>query len=251
MATLSLGTNDLYSHVIKIGVDVYPPIQIPKEQTKLSVFADGARNRWPTLFDKVEASSSEFIMSKVFRAHDSEATTAYPTFVLTPRGPVFACPLLIPPPMGETGSENEYMELLPDIRDTFLRSVGGRNCLRIGFIRELLFNTGQTSCTGLLTRETTFAGAHLKRGNCLYVYQDDTCNVRITIEPGEIARTTQLSIGHAVSQDEGYGLKIALDVNNHQLHTLTETEMEEILARAGSLWPDQLLEYINAMEIPQ
>lgn len=249
MPALSLGTSDLLSHVIKIGIDTYPPIQISIEQTKLGTFADEARNRWPQLFDKLESSSSEFIMSKVFRGrHDSGGTTAYPTFVLAPRGPVFAYPLLLPPPIGATGSsEDEYMELFPDLRDTFLRSVGGRDCLRIGLVRELLFNTGETSCMGLLARETSFANADLRGGKCLYLYRDDRCNVRITIEPGEIGTTTQLPVGQTVTQKKGQGLKVELDVNNLQLHALDEAEIEDVLTRARGLWPGRLLEYLNSL----
>ncbi len=248
MSTLSLGTDDLISHVIKIGIDAFPPIQIPDEQTKLSVFADEVRNRWPELFDKLEASSSEFVLSKVFRAPtDSRTTATVPTFVLTPRGPVFIKPLLLPPPGGEVGTEQEYMELFPDLRDTFLRSVGGRDCLRIGLVRELLFGTGQTACYGLLTPEASFAEATLTGGKGIYVYRDDNCNVRITLDAVEIGRTTQLQIGQTVRQPQGHGLTVILDVNNHKLGALSDADMEGVLDHARSLWPDQLLEYINRL----
>lgn len=248
MSTLSLGPDDLISHVIKIGIDTYPSIQIPDVQTKLSVFADEWRRRWPALFDKLETSSSEFVITKVFRAPtDSRPTATAPTFVLTPRGPVFIRPILIPPPIGEVGTEEEYIELFPDLRETFLRSVGGPDCLRIGLVRELLFDTGQTACYGLLTPEASFAEATLIGGKGIYVYRDDNCNVRITLDAVEIGRTTQLPIGQTVTQPQSHGLTVILDVNNHQLRALSDADMEQVLDRARSLWPAPLLEYINAL----
>lgn len=248
MSRLSLGPNDLISHVIKIGLDTYPSIQIPDVQTKLSVFADEVRNRWPRLFDKLEISSSEFVISKVFRAPtDSRTTAIVPTFALAARGPVFVRPLLLPPPIGEVGTEEEYIELLPDLRDTFLRCVGGPDCLRIGLIRELVFLTGQTACYDLLTSKASFAEATLIGGMGTYVYRNDTCNVRITLDAVQIGKTTQLPIGRTVTQPQGHGLKVILDVNNHELRALSDADMEQVLEFARSLWPGQMLEYINRL----
>lgn len=249
MATLSLGTEDLLLHVLKIGIDTYPPVQIPTEQTKLGAFADEARNQWPELFDKLESSSSEFVMSKVFHGpKGSGPVGAARTFVLTPRGPGFICPLILPPPVGNTGrSEDEYLELFPDLRATFLRSVGGRDCIRIGLVREMWFNTGQTACTELLVPEKSFAEADLEGGKCLYVYRDKKCNVRITIEPGQIGRAIQLAVGKTVTETQAQGLKVELDVNNHELRALSDDDMEGVLSRGRSLWPDLLLKYLNTL----
>ena len=43
------------------------------------------------------------------------------------------------------------------------------------------------------------------------------------------------------------GLAVVLDVNNHELRALENAEMEAVLEFAGSLWPDQMLEYINEL----
>lgn len=248
MSTLSLGPNDLVSHGIRIGIDTYPSIQIPDVQTKLSVFADEVRNRWPVLFDKLEASSSEFVISKVFRSPtDSRTTTTAPTFALAARGPVFYRPLLLPPPVGEVGNEEDYIELFPELREAFLRSVGGPDCLRIGLVRELLFGTGQTACYEFLTPEASFAEATLIGGMGVYVYRNGSCNVRITLDAVTISRTTQLPVGQTVTQAQGHGLKVTLDVNNHDLRALSDADMEGVLDYARSFWPDRMLEYVNRL----
>lgn len=248
MEALQLTTNDIIQHVVKIGIDTYPPVDIAVEQTKLGVFSDEVRSRWPELFDRMESSSTDFVISKAFRAKSDSRTTAMaPTFGLTPRGPVFIAPLQLPPPMGEVGSEDEYMDLFPELRQTFLSSVGGRDCLRIGFVRELVFDTGQVPCHGLLCQQESFAGAQLKGTKSLCGYRDEQCNVRITIESAEIARTTRLPIGQSVTQEQGHGLKVELDVNNHELRALDEGDMETVLSRARALWPEALLEYLNSL----
>ena len=246
-----ISTNDLIGHFIKLGMDIYPPIAIPMERTKLSVFGDEACSRWPSLFDKVEAGSTEFSMSKAFSAEtDPRVTATVRTFALTDRGPVFIAPILLLPPGGQVGSEEEFMDRFPEVRSAFLRSVGGRDCLRIGLIRELVFTTGQTSCTDLLTSQTSFAEASLIGGKNLLLYRDDLCNVRITLEPVQLGATTRLAIGQEVREERGNGLKVQLDVNNHGLdglRALEDADMQQVFDRATSLWPDELLEYINAL----
>ena len=245
---LSLGTNDLLSHVIKIGIDTYPQINIAIEQTKLSVFADEARNRWPQLFNRLEASSTEFVMHKVVRQTDTQPPVTHPTLALSPRGPIFICPLLAPPPVGPTGfDEDEYMELFPDLRDTFLRSVGGPDCLRIGLVRELIFDTGQARCFEILTSSTTFQEAELIGAKGIHVFRDKECNVRITVDTVEIGRATQLPVGKTVTEQHAHGLAVSLDVNNHRLRALEETDIENVLTRARGFWPEQLLQYLNSL----
>ncbi len=252
MASLNLSIEDLDIHVVKMGLDIHPPLVIGEERTRLHIFADKARDELPRLYDKVVESNTEFTISGTFGKKDPVASPSavVPTFAMTNRGPVFVFPLRLPV-IGATGLEEEELLLQFDmVRKLFFSSLPSRDCLRIGLIREVVFRTGATPCIELLTANRSLGGAALTGGQKVLVYKDEKCNVRISIEPGEVALQTTLPVGKKMTQPAGYGLQVVLDVNNHELHTLTDDQINEILERASSFWPDVLLEYLNTMGAP-
>lgn len=244
-----ISINDLKHHVIKIGLDAYPPVVIPIERTKLGVLGEEYCRRWPDLFERLEASSTEFSISKTYGAEaDPRLRVTIPTFVLVDRGPVFVAPLLLAPPGGKIGDEDKFLEVFPLLLETFRGAVGGRDFLRIGLVRELVFDTGKTPCAGMLIEQHDFAGATLIGEQGLFTYRDKECNVRITIQPVQIATMTRLPVGGQVTQGHNHGLKVNIDVNNHQLRALGEADMNNVLERARSLWPEPLLQFLNALK---
>lgn len=252
MASLHLSVEDLDIHVVKIGLDIHPPLVIGDERTRLHIFADKARDEIPHLYDKVVESNTEFTISGTFgkKDHAGSPSAVVPTFAMTNRGPVFIFPLRLPV-IGATGLEEEELLLEFElVRKLFFSSLPSRDCLRVGLIREVGFRTGATPCIELLKANRSLGGAELAGGQKLLVYRDGTCNVRISIEPGEVAVQTILPVGKKMTKPAGYGLQVALDVNNHELHTLTEDEINGILERGASFWPDVLLDYLNTMGAP-
>ncbi len=249
MEPLSLSVRDVCLHVVKFGIDIYPPPAIRDERTRLNMFYEAARDRWPKLFDRLVASDTEFRISRGFRRKpDVEGPTSTgDTFVLTNRGPVFVFPLLLPEPVGATGLEATYLDDFAALRELFFSALPDRKILRLGLVRELVFATGQTPCLGLLHTAPAFAGASLQGGNVLFHYRDDKCNVRIALAPAEITKSTQLPVGQRIEQREGYGLQVQLDVNNSDLRRpLEATDIQEVVERATGLWSEPLLEYLNA-----
>jgi hypothetical protein len=247
METNVLGTSDLLHHLVKFGIDVYEPIDIDSERTRLNVFYEEARNRWSDMFEKLLASPTEFKISKEF-AQRSGKPPSIPidTFVLTQRGPVLVVPVRLPPPIGATGLEDKIVDLFDGVRELFFAALGvKRQCLRVGMVRELVFDTGETQCQHLIATQSSFAGADLVGGKRLLVFRDAKCNLRIELEPLEIAKTVQLPVGTNVQQHAGYGVRVLLDVNNAVFKPLGTADMKEILERASSLWPDELLKFVN------
>lgn len=247
MEDLSLSASDLIHQVVKFGLDVYPPIEIPKERTRLNIFYEEARTRYPTVFDQLVASDTEFRISKEFRpqAQMIGAAVRADTFIITNRGPVFSFPLLLPQPVGATGLETQHLELFPLVRSLFFSAIAERKIMRIGLIRELLFDTGQSPCNRVISDHQDFAGAPLVGGNRVIAYRDALCNVRISVEPAEVMKTTRLAVGTEVTERHSYGLHVLLDVNNHQLKPLEDADIQQVLDRATGLWPDELLKYLR------
>ncbi len=246
MAGLSLTTEDVVGHVVKLGMDIYPPIQIPTQRTKLNIFYEEVRSRHPALFEKLVISDTEFVISKEFRSPtQADARATVQTFALTPRGPVFIFPLMLPAPIGATGLGQNYLVSFDELRKAFFVAIPGLDCLRLGLIRELIFSTGQTTGHSLIGRQSSFAGATLVGSEITRVYRDAKFNHKLSIATVEMSRQTKLITGQTIQAPAGFGITVALDVNNHVLRPLGEADMTEVIERANSLWPEELLGYLG------
>ncbi len=243
---ISLSLSDVLTHVVKFGIDIYPPISYREEQTRLNIFYDEMRSIQPQLFQKVHASAQEFKVFADFRAPNDEAKrVTVSTFDLTSRGPVFVYPLKCPPPIGDTAIADDYLELFTQARSMFFRAIPGRQSLRLGLIREVVFGTGDEAVNTFFARQAALANAVLTGGKSVRVYQDDRHNHRIVIDSVEIARETRLAVGTTVSEPTEHGLQITLDVNNEAIRPLEEADIQQVIERANSLWPDELLSYLS------
>ena len=247
MDKLPLTLDDLAIHVVTIGVDVFPPIEIASERTRLNMFYEEACNRWKDMFERIVASESEFTISKTFKHRPEIQGQAVEcnTFALTNRGPVFIFPLRLPDPTGVTDLESDYRERFKQIRQLFFSAILERKVMRVGLVREVILSTGETPYLEVLSDEDTFSGAKLVGGNLRLQYRDDKCNVIVQIEPAEIMKTTKIPVGQPITQRQSYGLRVRLDVNNAEILPLSEDAIEEVLDRADSFWPDVLLDYVN------
>ena len=247
MNAIELSESDLRQHIVKIGFDIFPQIDIANERTRLNMYAEGCIQRFPHLFERLISGTNEFRISRAISKAKAGLAPTIDTLAITPRGPVFTFPVKILGPTGECVFESEahYRQDFSECSDLFFSLLPNRQKMRIGLVRELLFTTGQTSCVEALTTRTEFAGAALHGGQSLLVYRDEKYNVRIKIMPAQLMEATSLPVGATVRQDAGYGVQVVLDVNNAQLRPLEKADMEEVLDRADGLWPERLLEYLT------
>lgn len=246
----SLSLTDLCQHSVTFGMDIYPPIEIPQERTRLNMFYEEASQRWNGLFDRLVTSDTEFRISKKFQKSPEVAAPSYSidTFVLTNRGPVFVFPLLLDEPVGDTGLEETCLDRFKEIHELFFQAIPNRRIMRVGLIRDLIFNTGSAPCQELIAEQTSFAEAKLMGGKAVFKYRDQKHNHNILVEPMSRVRTTQLAAGPTVNEPAGYGVHVQLDVNNSVMQrALEESDIQEVIDRATSLWPDKLLEYIEGL----
>lgn len=243
----SFTIGDLQQHIVQYGIDVYPQVEIRNERTRLNIFFEEASKRWPQLYEGLTVSDTEFRISRKFPAQPSEQgrSAQVDTFTMTPRGPVFTFPLLLPEPVKETGLEPECSDLFDSVRKLFFSAIAQRQVMKIGLIREVIFGTGNTPCLGMLTKQAELGKATLVGEKSFFLYQDSLCNVRVELESVQAHKTTQLPVGTSVRESAGYGLRVRLDVNNREIRPLQEADIQQVLERAGSLWPDATIEYLN------
>lgn len=250
MEPVSLTTNDLCHHVVTFGMDIWRPVDLPNEQTRMNMFFEEAKQQRGNLFDQLIISSTEFRISKKFRKRDDLERPSYQfdTFALTDRGPVFIFPLMLPPPIGDTNLEESYLDDFNHLRGLFFDAIPQRAVMRVGLVRDLVFSTGSNKREGLLTGQTSFAKAALVGGSSIHKYRNEKCNHNILVEPVTFTRTTRLGVGATVNEPTGYGVHVRLDVNNAEVRQpLQETDIRGVLERATSLWPNELLEYLEVL----
>lgn len=247
MDDIRVSPNDVVHHVTSIGLDVYPPIEMKDERTRLNMFFEDVRERWPDMYEQLTTGESEFKISKPFRAKPGVQGPALPvdTFAVTARGPVFVFPLRLPDPVGQTDLENRFRDIFAEVRKTLWSAVPGHKIMRAGLVRDVIFLTGQTDCTFLVSKQSEWLGAKLVGGQRLIHYRDEKCNIRFEFSPGRIGKVTQLPVGAKVGEAVGFGLKVRLDVNNAEVRELQDVDIDEVIDRAIGFWPDKLLEYLS------
>lgn len=234
--------DDLQVHILKFGIDTFPPIEIPAERTRLNLFFEELTARWPDIYSQLIASSERFQISASF----GPARATIPTFELLPRGPVFLYPVKLQPPHGETNiSERAALETFAKARDIFARAVPGRKCMRVGLVREAVFGVEESLLHNAVTGQEALPGTKFVGGESLAAYRDDRCNVRIKIATVQIARQIAMPVGMSVTEPAGHGLHVELDVNNAEIRPLEDADIESIVERAASLWPNALVNYIK------
>jgi len=246
--TLSL--SDVQQHVVGFGLDVHPPIEMRSERTRLNLFFEDAREKFPELYEQLTSGEVNCRISKPFRKNPQMHGPAVvlETFVLTPRGPVFSFPISLPEPIGDTGLSENVCESFNQIRKMLWSAVPGHTILRVGLIRDVVFATGDTQYQGLVSRQPEWCGAGLVGGQRLFHYRDPKCNIRLECSPGRLHKTTQLPVGAKIDEPAGYALKVRLDVNNHEIRALQDADIDEVIERALGFWPDELLKYLSEFE---
>ena len=243
----SLSTGDLFQHVVKLGCDVYPPVVIRDERTRLNIFFEQIQNEYPNVYEQLVASNEKFEISKSYRTGPSSSPANVPTFVLVePRGPVFVFPILLPRELGgPTGLGEEYLEIFANARRFFAHAFPGRKLMRVGLVRELLFQTGDWDCRDLFGTPMQLSGAEFFDGEAINGFRDDQCNVRISFKKRTLSKSVRTPIGQEHIESLGNFLLVKLDVNNFDARPLDDADVDGIIERARSLWPDPLLEYLK------
>lgn len=249
MNPIRLTEGDLRQHIIKIGLDFFPPIEMANERTRLNMFAEEIIQRFPSLFERLVSSSDEFKVSRRLHMGATPQPRWVDSLTVTARGPVFTFPVLIAKPSGSPVLQRDYKEdELIECTKLLLSHLpvqqGNRQIIRAGMVRELVFMGGRSSFADALTSRASFAGAKLHGGRCDLGFHDDRCGIHLQIIPLTLMQSTPLPVGGTVQQGLGYGVQVILDVHNAQVRPLADDEVKGILDRATSLWPEALLSYL-------
>jgi hypothetical protein len=244
--------DDVLEHVESYGVDLLPPLDLSMETARAHAFFAELHGMWPHLFGSVTLGGAEFKISTVFHAQGGRQV-GWDTFAINPRGPVFSFPRHLSVLRENVDLRGaEPAEVFEQAFDQFLRTFPGRQALRLGVVRQVVFGTGQTDCTPWLgTRVLQFDAGRLTSAQCALTYCDETYNLRIQMDALQVLTQTHVPVmGQMVTNPSQFGLGVLLDVNNRDIRPLSTEEMRGIVTRAYGLWPRGLLTFLNQRRLP-
>ena len=239
---MTISLSDIGQHFVKFGIDVFPVITVAENRTRLNVFFEKGSAEHPDVFSRVLSGEREFRVSKRF-VLPSGGNIEVATFDMTARGPVFSLPLKLHD-VPATGFAANYFEKLSALRELFFQAFPELKKLRFGVVREAVFDTGADSCISVLGGPESFCNAQLAGGDVNLIFQDAQCNINIKLQAVRSARIAQLAVGPQL-EATGHGLSVQLDVNNKEIKPLESADLEVIVERAESLWPQPIIDLIT------
>jgi hypothetical protein len=237
-------------HVETIGIDVRPPIEIRTERLKIQDFYNRVSEDFPKLFESLVQGPQEFRIQKTIPI-PGKGQVDIATFTITPRGPVFVLPRILP-------NFDEDFVWAADLNADVIKCLGllreflpTLKVLRIGKVRELVFGTGGDDSDAIIRER--FGEAIPRNSEGLTVgwnEADEQYNRKVVLNAVRkhsvvIRSAGRIGTEHPEPKDE-FGIKAVLDINNRRLDKHLEAdELKIILDHADSWYEDRFLDRLN------
>lgn len=236
---------NISQHVVKFGVDVRPAISPKSDKAVLQDYCNWLIDQFPQAFETIVAGPRELRVQKTFVLADNKRIEL-PTFLLTPRGPVFTFPRrlfvndvqdIIIPDKGKI-----FRKALDELKNIF----ADKKTPRVGVVNELVFDTGEIDSVQILASSLKNELWKEKLKNLTIVIQVPTQgkNINIQIKPTHTAQPGKAGI--AVGENIRFGLIVNVDINNQQIKDdLTKAEINDIVTFADDYVSDELIKFLN------
>jgi hypothetical protein len=169
-----------------------------------------------------------------------------PTFILTPRGPVFTFPqrLFLDRPHDLDIGEHDriFRRIVEELRARF----ADRVIPRVGVVHEMVFDTGGINSIELVASnlKNELWRQNIRNLRILLETPRESKNINIEIRPTFLMRSGQpAEVPDATTQ---FGIIVNVDINNlHIRDSLTKAEINDILVFAGDFISDELIKFLN------
>jgi len=240
-------------HMIGIGVDVRPPIELSLDALRIQEFYNQVSEQFPNLFADLSQSKTEFKISKNIPIPGKGQITVS-TFTLTQRGPVFNFPITLPDLLDEHQWSKTLNEDVIKCLETFHRHLPGTQFFRIGKVRNLVFDCeGSDGPEVFRERFCPHAPEGSEELTVGWNDPDEDYNRKLTAKVVEKRRLIPKDVGGTIKpvmvpQGE-HGIEVTFDVNNRRLDKPLDGErMKFILDRADELHKKYLYELLKGEE---
>jgi hypothetical protein len=170
-----------------------------------------------------------------------------PTFVLTPRGPVFTLPERLyidrPHEISIEDKDKIFRKVFDELRTRFAE----RTIPRVGIIHEFVFDTGYVNSLDIVASSLKH-DLWRQRAKNLRLFIEapvEEKNVNIEIRPTFLQRSGPHTEPSAADNVQ-FGIIVNVDINNQQVTgDLTKAQINDILVFAGDFVPEGLIGFLN------
>lgn len=243
---LTLTLDDLETHFVRYGLDVFPPLDLRDDTTHAHELFRALNEQWRDLYQELTFSPANNQFSVFASFSGQKGAAKLGTLVFAPRGPVFRFPRRFPAPTGRVMTPNDLDSVFFGSLTEIRRCFAGLKVLRAGLVQEVIFSTGRTSpIPWLASRFGSIAGTEPRGGSVRLTYRDPRCSILISVETVETHRQVKLASGAELNEPTGFGLKVEFDVCNSEMKEQELQDIQMTLERAQSLWPAELLKFLN------
>ncbi|MHC4743214.1 MAG: hypothetical protein ACYS8Z_14965 [Planctomycetota bacterium] len=239
-------TDLISQHVVKYGVQIQPGIGLADEKMKLQDYCNWLIEQAPEAFETLLLGPNQLRVQKNF-ALPNKRRIDMPTFVLTPRGPVFAFPERIyvdqPQDIELDDKDKIFRKALDELRARFSDRIVGR----VGVVHELVFDTGQFNSLEIIASnfKNDVWREQIKNLNLHLEIPREGKNINIDIKPTQVMHNRGGPMPDP-QRETMYGIMVNVDINNRQIKgDLPKSEVNDILAFAADYVPEELIRFLN------
>jgi len=241
-------TDKISQHIVKYGVDMRPAVLPDQDRAKLQDYGNWLVAQFPEVFETMLVGPRELRVQRTFLLPNAKRVEL-PTFVLTPRGPVFTFPERLyidrPHELAIPDKDKIFSKAFNEMRTRFPE----RAVPQVGVVHEFVFDTEFTDSLEVVASSLKY-DAWRDRVRNLRLFLEmptDDKNINIELRPTRVQRAGQFS----ATPPEGmkFGIIVNVDINNRQSSgSLTASQVADILAFARDFVPDQLIRFLNNEE---
>jgi hypothetical protein len=240
------GTENVSQHIVKYGVDIRPALAPEKDRTKLQDYGNWLVEQFPEVFETLLSGPRQLQVHRTFILPDAKRVEL-PTFVLSPRGPVFTFPERLyidrPHEISIADKDKIFRRVFDELRTRF----GERTVPRVGIIHEFVFDTGYVNSLDIVASSLKHDLWRQRAKNLRIFLEAPTegKNVNVEIRPTYLQRSGVRD--QAVPADNvQFGIIVNVDINNQQITgDMTKAEINDVLVFAGDFVPDGLIGFLN------
>ncbi len=239
-------TENVSQHVVKYGVDIRPAISPEQDRTKLQDYGNWLVEQFPDVFETLLSGPRQLRVQRTFILPNTKRVEL-PTFVLTPRGPVFTFPerLFIDRPHELNIPEKDkiFRRAFEELRTRF----GERTVPRVGVVHEFVFDTGYISSLDVVA-STLKNDLWREKSRNIRIHLEapvEGKNVNIEIRPTYLQQAARRN-EPAPADDVKYGIVVNVDINNQQVGgDLTKAQINDVIVFASDYVSDELIRFLN------
>lgn len=232
-------------HIVRYGLETQPPLDLEKDRALLQDYANWLIGQFGDLFETLMSGPRQFRINKAFPLNQGKTFEAA-TFVLTPRGPLFAFPRRLymngPQDIKLPDTKDVFAKAMLDLQQRFV----DHPIKRVTVVHEFVFDTDQDDSLEIVAANfrraawrKELAGARiqleLRRQNKIVV---------LDIRPTFISRIPQQ--GAAVPEPQRYGVMVKADIGIvAQAETVCLAELDDLLQFVDFYIPQEMLNLLN------